>query len=104
MMKVLRRLSFFQRVVSTDPCVSMNAKGSAAAAMTGPRLALAGRVPVKVTTEGGPIRPCELLVAAVTSGYAMRAPQAPLPGTIIGKARGGLTEREGVIEMLVMLR
>jgi hypothetical protein len=90
-------------VVSTDPGVSMNARGGAAA-VTGPRLALAGRVPVKATTEGGAIRPGDLLVAASAPGRAMRAPEAPRPGTIIGKALGTLSEGEGVVEMLVMLR
>jgi hypothetical protein len=91
-------------VVSTDPGVSMNARGGANATVTGPRLALAGRVPVKVTSEGGPIRPGDLLVASPTPGRAMKAPMAPLPGTIIGKALGSLPEGDGVVEMLVMLR
>ena len=35
-------------------------------------LALLGIVPVKVTDEGGPIRPGDLLVVSSTPGYAMR--------------------------------
>jgi hypothetical protein len=35
-------------------------------------LAIAGRVPVKVTDEAGPIRPGDLLAASSTPGYAMR--------------------------------
>ncbi len=91
-------------VISTDPGVSMNAPGAESQTMTGPQLALVGRVPVKVTIEGGPISAGDLLVSASTPGHAMRAPDAPLPGTIIGKALDSLTASEGVIEMLVMLR
>jgi hypothetical protein len=67
-------------------------------------LALAGRVPVKVTAENGPIRPGDLLVASSTPGHAMRAPQRVAPGTVVGKAMGTLEQRRGVVEMLVMLR
>ncbi len=70
----------------------------------GPALALAGRVPVKVTDEGGSIRPGDLLVAAPTAGHAMRAPDQPRPGSVIGKALGRLGTGTGVVEMLVMLR
>ena len=91
-------------VISTDPGVSMNAPGAESQTMTGPQLALAGQVPVKATIEGGPISAGDLLVSASTPGHAMRAPDAPLPGTIIGKALDSLTASQGVIEMLVMLR
>ncbi|MEK7590933.1 MAG: hypothetical protein AAB489_01865, partial [Patescibacteria group bacterium] len=46
-------------------------------------LALAGRVPVMVSDENGPIRPGDLLTTSSTPGVAMKATKA---GPIIGKA------------------
>lgn len=90
-------------VVTTAPGLLMNADASAALS-DGPALALAGRVPVKATDEGGAIRPGDLLVAASLPGHARRAPQHPEPGTVIGKALGRLDSGVGTVEMLVMLR
>ena len=67
-------------------------------------VALAGRIPVKVTTQNGPIRPGDLLVSSDVPGRAMRAPGSPAPGTVIGKAMEPLDHGAGTIEMLVMLR
>jgi hypothetical protein len=67
-------------------------------------LAVAGVIPVKVTTENGSIHPGDLLVSSSVSGYAMRAPDMPAPGTVIGKAMEPLQAGTGTIEMLVMLR
>jgi hypothetical protein len=91
-------------VISTEPGVTLNAKNGANQDVSGPALALAGRVPVKVTDEGGAIRAGDLLVASSTPGHAMRAPDAPRPGTVIGKAMGGLPRGQGTVEVLVMLR
>ena len=70
---------------------------------TRPLLALIGRVPVKATTENGPIRVGDLLTSSFKPGYAMRcdSPQK-CEGAIIGKALESLDEGEGVIMMLVM--
>ena len=46
-------------------------------------LALAGRVPVMVSAENGPIQPGDLLTTSSTQGVAMRATKA---GPVIGKA------------------
>ncbi|MEX2054608.1 MAG: SH3 domain-containing protein, partial [Candidatus Andersenbacteria bacterium] len=46
-------------------------------------VALAGRVPVKVTTENGPIQAGDLLTSSSTPGVAMRATKA---GQVIGQA------------------
>jgi hypothetical protein len=46
-------------------------------------LALCGRVPVKVTLEGGPIRIGDYLTSSSRPGYAMRA---TAPGRVIGVA------------------
>ncbi|WP_312306146.1 hypothetical protein [Pulveribacter sp.] len=90
-------------VVTTKPGVLMNAGVEDAAGR--PAVALAGRVPVRVTTEGGTIRAGDLLVSADTIGHAMKAPVQLIPGTVIGKALQNFLENEpGVIEMLVMLR
>ena len=81
-------------------------KARASAEASGlPALALAGRVPVKVTLEGGAIRPGDLQVSASLKGHAKRASGAVLPGTVIGKALQSHAEGStGLVEMLVMTR
>lgn len=67
------------------------------------RLALMGIVPVKATTENGPIKPGDLLTSSSTPGYAMRCPvPKECEGAIIGKALEPLQEGTGFIKMLVM--
>ncbi len=90
--------------ISTNPGASLGAIDPAGTENTGPQLALAGRVPVKVSAENGAIRPGDLLVASSTPGHAMRAPADPAPGTVIGKALDNLDSGTGIIKMLVMLR
>jgi hypothetical protein len=82
----------------------MNASEARQTLDDGPALALAGRVPVKVSAENGKIQPGDLLVASSTPGHAMRAPKNPAAGTVIGKALGVLERGTGSLEMLVMLR
>ncbi|MDR2335603.1 MAG: hypothetical protein LBE61_19225 [Burkholderiaceae bacterium] len=90
-------------VITTKPGVLMNAGIEDAAGL--PALALVGRVPVKVTLEGGAIRPGDLLVSASVEGHAKRATGQILPGTVIGKAlQAHLQGDQGVVEMLVMTR
>ncbi|MCH8126650.1 hypothetical protein IIC38_11905, partial [candidate division KSB1 bacterium] len=68
-----------------------------------PMLALMGRVPVKVTTENGPIRPGDLLTISTKPGYAMIYGKTKVcEGAIIGKALEGLESGEGMILVLVM--
>ena len=88
-------------VYSTKPGVEGHA--GAERRPTAP-VALAGMIPVKATSENGPIHPGDLLVSASLPGYAMRAPETPLPGTVIGKAMESMESGRGKIEMLVMLR
>lgn len=64
-------------VVSTNPALTIGPKADNAYAV-----ALAGRIPVKVTDENGPIRAGDLLTASSRPGYAMRATYA---GAIIGR-------------------
>lgn len=65
------------------------------------RVALAGRVPVKVDATYDEIRVGDLLMSSPTPGHAMRA-NGTL-GTIIGKALQPLETGQGVIMMQVML-
>jgi hypothetical protein len=91
-------------VISTAPGVMLNARNGANAEATGPALALAGRVPVKVTAKRRRIRIGDLLVASSIPGYAMRAPANPAVGTVIGKALENFHRAKGSIKMLVMIR
>ncbi len=92
-------------VVSTRPGLTLNGSMSEHEAQKGmPRLALVGRVPVKTTNENGAIHAGDLLVSSSRPGHAMRAPESPRAGTVIGKAMEPLEGHSGVIEMLVMLR
>jgi len=92
-------------VISTRPGLTLNGLESEQEASKGmARLALSGRVPVKVTAENGTIRAGDLLVSSSRLGHAMRAPENPKAGTVIGKAMEALDGESGAIEMLVMLR
>jgi len=79
-------------VVSTDPAYLMNSK------QDGVALALAGRVPTKVT---GAVAAGDLMVSA-GNGMAMANNDAKM-GTVIGKAIEANEGGEGVIEVLVMM-
>lgn len=68
-------------------------------------MAMVGRVPTKVTTENGPIKVGDLLVASSTLGHAMKGTdRSLLTGAVIGKALGSLDSGTGVIEVLVTLQ
>jgi len=69
-----------------------------------PVLAIAGRVPLQVTAENGPIQIGDLLVSSSTPGVAMKGDPAACVGTVIGKAMEPLEEGSGVIMVQVMLR
>ena len=73
-------------------------------------LCIAGRVPVKVTDENGPIKRGDLLTSSSKAGYAMKASPVIVsgieiyrPGTIIGKAMEPLEKGEGKIIVFVDL-
>jgi hypothetical protein len=66
-------------------------------------VALAGVIGCKVDADYGAIWPGDLLVTSPTPGHAMRT-DAPLPGTMLGKALEPLAEGTGTIRVLVMLR
>ena len=102
-------------VVSTQPGFVLGAKGQGSATgvssvtddsrlLTPDKalLALIGIVPIKVTNEGGPIKPGDLLVSSSTPGYAMRRdPQSGEACGLIGKALEPLTEETGIILVLL---
>jgi len=67
-------------------------------------LAVVGIVPSKVCDEGGPIAIGDLLVTSSVPGHAKKAPANPKPGTLLGKALGGLNAGKGMIEVLLMAR
>ncbi|MCK5259442.1 MAG: hypothetical protein KAJ70_00125 [Candidatus Omnitrophica bacterium] len=102
-------------VISTDPgfCLGDYKEGYQP-------LALTGQVPVKVTTENGPIKKGDLLTSSSKPGYAMKAEFIPLGNikslselttaleenqkrqlAIIGKALEGFKEGEGTIVILM---
>ena len=84
-------------VISTEPGIVLNSGEK------GYKLALVGKVPVKVTNEGGNIKRGDLLVASSTPGHAMKASD-PKPGTVIGKALENSTGSRGKILALVNLQ
>ncbi|MDZ7738472.1 MAG: hypothetical protein U5K32_05280 [Bacteroidales bacterium] len=66
-------------VVSTEPHITMGMElvtdektGKPLSGVSAVRLALAGRVPCKVTDENGPIEPGDFLTASSTPGHAMK--------------------------------
>ena len=67
-------------------------------------IALSCVVLCKVTNEHGMIKPGDLLVSASKPGYAMKASQPFIPGTIIGKALDAQDSEEGIVLVLVMMR
>ena len=78
-------------VISTDPAFMMNSEAD------GHYVALAGRVPCKVT---GPVAKGDLMVSSSVKGHAKADNNAPA-GRIIGKAIGSSEGGEAVIEVLV---
>ncbi len=86
-------------IVSTRPGITLGATGGETQQAL---LALIGIVPVKVTNEGGPIEPGDLLVSSSTPGHAMRwAGPDPCPCALVGKALEPMTEETGVILVLL---
>ncbi len=75
-------------IVSTRPALLMG--GADSEGITKVPVALAGRVPVKVSTENGPIRPGDFLTSGSIPGVAMKSTKA---GPVIGQA---LTSYDGV--------
>ncbi len=79
-------------VVSTAPGYTLGAGGP------GYPIALAGRVPVKVTDEGGAIAPGDYLTSSSTPGYAKKAAAGE---KVIGQALAGFNSSSGTVMMFV---
>lgn len=67
------------------------------------KLTLAGRVPCKVSTENGAIKPGDLLTTSATPGHAMKCTEAKL-GSVLGKALEPLNSGTGKIMVLISLQ
>ncbi len=84
--------------VATNPAMVIGNKG--AEGVNGVPVALSGRVPVKVSTENGVIKPGDALTSSSTPGVAMKATKA---GVIIGVAMAGY-ERDGIGSVLTFVK
>jgi hypothetical protein len=67
-------------------------------------MAIVGIVPCKVCDENGAVAAGDLLVTSSTPGYAMKAPENPVAGTVVGKALGNLAGKSGKVEVLLIGR
>jgi hypothetical protein len=69
------------------------------------QVAMTGRVYVKCTTEGGPVRPGDRLTTSSLAGHAMRVVSGPrADGAVIGKAMSALDDGTGLVLVLVNLQ
>ena len=95
-------------IVSTAPAITLgNAFDPEADRWTDgrPLLALAGRVPVKVTAESRAIAIGDLLVSSPVPGHAMSCPAlADCLGAVVGKALEALADGRGTVLAQVSLR
>ena len=94
-------------VVSTQPGVVLGTDSSTLnrglRTLDSALLALIGIVPVKVSDEGGPIEPGDLLTTSSTPGYATKwRPGMGEDCTFVGKALEPLESGAGIIEVLLM--
>ncbi len=97
-------------IVSTAPAVTLANNDladndSGMRTDTRPLLALVGRVPVKVTDEGGPVRVGDLLTSSSTAGHAMRCrSRSACAGATVGKALEPHSQGHGRVLALVSLQ
>lgn len=117
-------------VVSTEPHMVMGMElvvdretGEPIPGVSATRLALTGRVPVKVTDENGPIEPGDLLTTSSTTGHAMKwslldvgaakdfealksmlAENERRRNAVIGKAVGAHNSGTGTVMVLISLQ
>jgi hypothetical protein len=89
-------------VVADSPGVLLGSADSGAQPSRA-AVALSGVASCKVDASFGPVYPGDLLVTSPNPGHAMRG-DAPLPGTVVGKALEEATSGTGTIRVLVMLR
>ncbi len=87
-------------IYSENPALRLSQIGSTIDGAKAIPVALAGRVPVKVTTENGEIKPGDYLIPSSIPGVAMKAEKA---GAVIGQAMGGY-DGEGVGRVVVYIK
>jgi hypothetical protein len=86
-------------IISSDPSVILSSETK-----DGVILALAGRVPVKVTNINGNILPGDMLTTSSIKGHAMKCNDLDkCKGSIVGKALTSSDQYKGEITALVML-
>ena len=94
-------------VISSNPGVILGQDGDKTGDKWGdgrPMLALAGRVPVKVNSDNGPIDVGDLLVSSSEPGYAMKCgDRSRCTGAVIGKALEPFEGNTGKIMVQVTL-
>ena len=81
-------------VYSTNPGFRLSQQDSSIDGGRAVPIALAGRVPVKVTNEGGAIAPGDYLTSSTTPGYAKKATES---GPVIGKALASFDSASGSV-------
>jgi hypothetical protein len=95
-------------IISTSPGVILGNKTDSTADAwddNRPILAIAGRVPVRVSTENGPIEVGDLLVSSSMPGVAMKGSEPDrCIGAVVGKALESFTGSTGEIVAQVTLR
>src|SRR3989338_3721543 len=88
-------------IVSTDPGIVIGSLSKE----YGTPIALAGRAPVKATTENGPINKGDLLTTSSIPGHAMKCDdRLKCIGAIVGKALEPLDSGTGKVMALVTLQ
>ena len=86
-------------IYSTKPGLRLSQKEALISGGHAVPVALAGRVPVKVTTEGGPIQAGDYITSSSTPGIAMKATRA---GQVIGKALESF-DQDGIGQIMVFV-
>jgi hypothetical protein len=87
-------------VYSTNPALRLSQQDSAIDGGNVIPVALAGRVPVKVSTESGEIKPGDYLTSSSTPGVAMKATKS---GGVVGQAMEGYNG-DGVGQVLMYVK
>ena len=93
-------------VISTAPGVTLGANLKPKMKAAQRPLALAGRVPVKVNLEGGPIVPGDLLTLSDVPGMARKATGSDVQtiGIALSPFDGGRDGKAGIVTVLVQNR
>jgi hypothetical protein len=86
-------------VYSSNPALRLSQQDTTIAGGRAIPVALAGRVPVKVTNENGPIAAGDYITMSATRpGYGMKATSG---GVVVGKALASFDAPEGTVEIFI---